>query len=661
MVSPKLSVWASTLVYAASLVASVDISVSSSGGNATNGHQYGFLHEDINSSGDGGLYAELIRNRAFQISEGFPATLDGWYPVNGAELSLKNLSTPLSDVLITSLNVAATETQSEVGFRNDGYWGIDVKANRKYTGSFWAKGAYTGQFTASLQSNITGATFGTVKVPSKSRPDEWVEHDFELTASKDAPSSNNTFVLTFDASAADDGSLDFNLISLFPPTYKDRKNGMRNDIAEALEEFHPTLFRIPGGNMLEGLTNRTWWDWKNTLGPLKDRPGFSGVWGYQQTNGLGLVEYLEFAEDLGVEIILGVYDGLSLNGDVTPEDGLQFFIDDALDQIEFIRGPADSKWGSVRASLGHPEPWTLQYVEIGNEDWLSGAPEGWDTFKAYRFPLFLQAVNEAYPDIQVISSGSYYDGYDIPQPGGGDYHVYAEPDTLVSEFNKFDNITTPHIIGEMAAIHPNGGTGWDGPQQPFPWWGGAVGEAVSLIGYERNADRIIGAAYAPIIRNLNRWQWEITMIQFTADTVTKSTSFYVWELFAAHTLTETLPATSNFDPLYYVAGKNEKTGGYIFKAAVYNSTDGADVPVNLSFEGIKSGATAELTILTGPEDPYGINDPYTGVNVVETSKTTVKADKNGTFQFALPNLSVAVLDTTAPTSRRWNRPTGRKF
>ncbi|KAI1772567.1 glycoside hydrolase family 51 protein [Hypoxylon cercidicola] len=659
MMLPNPVILIGIFAYAVSVTA-VDITVSSTGGNTTNGHQYGFLHEDINNSGDGGLYAELIRNRAFQISEGFPATLDAWYPINGAELSLKNLSTPLSDVLTTSMNVAASPEQGEVGFLNDGYWGMDVKASKTYSGSFWVKGAYSGQFTASLQSNVTGEMYGTAKIASQSTADQWTEHEFELTPSKDAPSSNNSFALTFDASGIGEGSLDFNLISLFPPTFKGRKNGMRTDIAEALEQFHPTLFRIPGGNMLEGLTNRSWWDWKSTLGPLKNRPGFSGVWGYQQTNGLGLMEYLEFAEDLGMEIVLGVYDGLSLNGDITSESQLQYYIDDALDEIEFIRGSADSPWGSVRAANGHPEPWKLQYVEIGNEDWLSGAPEGWDTFKEYRFPMFLDALNEAYPDIQVISSGSYYDGYDIPQPGGGDYHVYAEPDTLVAEFNKFDNITTPHIIGEMAAVHPNGGTGWDGPQQPFPWWGGTVGEAVSLIGYERNQDRIIGAAYAPIIRNMNRWQWAITMIQFTADTVTKSTSWYMWELMAAHTMTETLPATSEFDPLYYVAGRNNQTGGHIFKAAVYNSTDGADVPVKLKFEGIAPGTSGELTILTGPEDPYGNNDPYTGVNVVKTSKTTIRSDKNGSFQFSLPDLSVAVLDTSPATSRRWNRAAGRK-
>ncbi|KAI1249214.1 hypothetical protein MGN70_008825 [Eutypa lata] len=633
-------------IFALSPVSAVEISVKATGGNKTNGHQYGFLHEDINNSGDGGLYAELLRNRAFQSSESFPSSLDAWHAVNGAELALKNLSTPLSDALQTSLNVAASESAGQVGFSNDGYWGMDVKV-QKYTGSFWVKGGYEGEFTASLQSDLTDETFGSVTVQSKSSAEEWIEHTFELTPEKDAPNSNNTFAVTFDAAGATDGSLDFNLISLFPPTYKGRKNGMRIDIAEALEQLHPTLFRIPGGNMLEGLTKTSWWDWKDSLGPLKDRPGFSGVWGYQQTHGLGLLEYLEFAEDIGME--------LTLNGDIVAEDDLPPFIDDALDQIEFIRGSADSKWGAVRAELGHPEPFKLEYVEVGNEDWLGGGAEGWTTYKDYRFPLFLNAINAAYPDIQVISSGSYYDGYNIPEPGAGDFHLYTEPDTLVAQFNHFDNISTPHIIGEVAATHPNGGIGWDGNLMPYPWWGGAVGEAVSLVGYERNQDRIIGAAYAPILRNLNRWQWSITMIQHSADPAqtTKSTSWYVWELFAAHIFTETLPVTSDFGPLYYVAGKSDKTNGYIFKGAVYNSTDSADVPVKLTFEGVEEGTTAELTVLTGPENPYDINDPFTGVNVVETTKSTVTAGSGGAFEFDLPNLSVAVLDTSPKT--RWNR------
>ncbi|KAI0517074.1 alpha-N-arabinofuranosidase A [Xylaria bambusicola] len=635
---------------AVTTVSAIDISISSKGNN-TGGFHYGLLHEDIDNSGDGGLYAELIRNRAFQASEGFPSSLSGWYPINGVILSLNTLKEPLSSALSTSMNVAPASGRGKAGFYNDGYWGIDVKV-QPYRGSFWVRGDYSGHFTASLQSNITGERFGVVNIKSKSRANAWVEHDFTLTPTKNVPSSNNTFAITFEAAGLKSKSLDFNLISLFPPTYKGRKNGMRRDLVDALEGFHPTLFRLPGGNMLEGLTNKSFWNWKDSIGPLRDRPGFSGVWDYQQTNGLGLLEYLEFAEDMGMELILAVYAGLSLNGDVTPEDQLQQFIDDALDEIEFIRGPADSKWGAIRAALGHPEPWKLEYVEVGNEDWLAGAPEGWDTYKEYRFPLFLKAINEAChstdPDIQVISSGSVYDGYDIPSPGAGDYHLYTTPDTWVAEFGKFDNVKTPHVIGEMASTFPNGGTGWNsGVLRPFPWWQGAVGEAVALIGYERNADRIIGAIYAPILRNMNRWQWSITMLQFAADPAmtTRSTSWYVWELMAAHPITKTLAADVDFGPVYYVAGKNEKTQGHVFKAAVYNSTNGADVPVKITFDGVAAGTTAELTVLTGPKDPYAVNDPHTGVNVVKTRKTSVKSDRHGTFSFRLPNLSVAVLDT----------------
>ncbi|KAL2019360.1 hypothetical protein VTK56DRAFT_9740 [Thermocarpiscus australiensis] len=637
------------------LVSAVEITVRAAGGNATSAHQYGFLHEDISNSGDGGLYAELIRNRAFQTTERFPATLDGWAPVGGAALSLQTLDKPLSDALKTSMNVAVGSSKGRVGFANGGYWGMDVK-RQTYTGSFWVKGDYDGSFTASLRSNITGEVFGSTTIRSKATASEWVEHDFQLRPTKDAPNSNNTFTLTFDAAGAKDGSLDFNLISLFPPTYKGRKNGLRIDLAEAIEGFHPTLLRIPGGNMLEGNTNTSWWDWKQTIGPLKDRPGYSGVWGYPQTNGLGLMEYLELAEDMNLEIVLAVYAGLSLNGDITPKDKLQPLIDDALDQIEFVSGsPSATKWGAVRAQLGHPAPFKLRYVEVGNEDWLAGGAAGWESYQEYRFPMFLEAINARYPDIQVISSGSVFDGYeDIPAPGAGDYHIYGTPDDMVDQFDLFDQTNVTHIVGEAAAVHPNGGLGWDAGLMPYPFWIGTVGEAISLLGYERNTDRIIGAAYAPILRSLDRWQWAVTMIQFAADPAltTKSTSWYVWELFAGHLMTHTLPASSSFNPLYYVTGKNEDKGTFVFKGAVYNSTGGADVPVSLTFEGVKPGTKAELTILTGPEDPYGFNDPFTRVNVVRTTSEKITAGKGGSFEFSLPNLSVAVLETVAAKKPR---------
>lgn len=192
---------AATVVACAS---AIDITVSASGGNDTGYGQtrYGFLHEDINNSGDGGIYAELVRNRAFQGSDRYPTNSSGYYPIGGAQLSLQNLSTPLSNALPTSLRVSASSRRGAIGFENDGWWGMDVK-RQKYTGSFWVKGEYHGSFTASLRSNLTDDVFGSTKVRSKCAgrrwSDEWVEHKYELTPHKDAPNSNNTLAITFEA------------------------------------------------------------------------------------------------------------------------------------------------------------------------------------------------------------------------------------------------------------------------------------------------------------------------------------------------------------------------------------------------------------------------------------------------------------------------------
>lgn len=200
--------------------------------------------QDINNSGDGGIYAELIQNRAFQYSPEFPFSTDHYSPVNGANLTIEFLDVPLSESLPASLRVTAgSSSTGKVGFTNDGYWGMSV-SQQKYTGSFWVKGAYSGSFTASLQSDLTDDVFGSVDVVSTAVEDEWTEHVFELVPTVDAPSSNNSFSLTFDANA---GALDFNLISLFPPTYKDRKNGLRVDIAEALVELNAVGHRSVSG------------------------------------------------------------------------------------------------------------------------------------------------------------------------------------------------------------------------------------------------------------------------------------------------------------------------------------------------------------------------------------------------------------------------------
>ncbi|KAK0669942.1 family 51 putative glycoside hydrolase [Cercophora samala] len=638
----------------------IDLFVKSSGGNKTTDIMYGLMHEDINNSGDGGIYAELISNRAFQGSEKFPSNLDNWSPVGGATLTLQKLAKPLSSALPYSVNVANPKEgkgkgkdskDKKVGLANAGFWGMDVK-RQKYTGSFHVTGEYKGDFEVSLRSAITGETFGKKVVKGGSKKGKWTEKEFELVPFKDAPNSNNTFVVQWDAEGAKDGSLDLNLISLFPPTFKGRKNGLRIDLAQTMVELKPTFLRFPGGNMLEGNTLDTWWKWYETIGPLKDRPGMAGVWEYQQTLGLGLVEYMEWADDMNLEPIVGVFAGLALDGSFVPESEMGWVIQQALDEIEFLTGDAKTtKWGAVRAKLGHPKPWKVKWVEIGNEDWLAGRPAGFESYINYRFPMMMKAFNEKYPDIQIIASPSIFDGMTIPKGAAGDHHPYLTPDEFVQRFNKFDSLSRDNVtlIGEAASTHPNGGIAWEGDLMPLPWWGGSVAEAIFLISTERNGDKIIGATYAPGLRSLDRWQWSMTWVQHAADPAltTRSTSWYVWRIFAHHIIRETLPVDApagkpNFDPLFYVAGKSE-TGTGIFKAAVYNSTE--SIPVSLKFDGLNEGAVANLTVLTGPEDPYGFNDPFTGVNVVEEKTTFIKAGKGGAFTFTLPGLSVAVLET----------------
>lgn len=185
--------------------AATNVKVRSSGGNSTSHfgiqYGYGFLHEDINNSGDGGIYAELIQNRAFQYSDAFPVNTDHYYPINGAGLNIEFLGQPLSKALPASLRVSSSNGTGRIGFENEGYWGMDVK-QQKYTGSFWVKGAYDGSFTASLKSNLTEDVFGSVEVESKAVANEWVEHEFVLEPTEDAPNSNNTFSVTFDPSVS---------------------------------------------------------------------------------------------------------------------------------------------------------------------------------------------------------------------------------------------------------------------------------------------------------------------------------------------------------------------------------------------------------------------------------------------------------------------------
>lgn len=227
----------------------------------------------------------------------FPSDLTAWGASKGASLLLDS-SDPLSTALTSSVKVTASGS-GIVSLVNEGWWGIEIKP-QTYTGSFYVRGAYNGQFTASLQSTTAGNTLAVANITSKSIADGWTQHNFTLTSSRAASDTNNTFSISYDAADAN-GPLNFNLISLFPPTYNQRPNGMRVDLMEALKDMAPSFLRFPGGNNLEGSDSPHRWIWNQTVGPLVDRPGRPGVWQYQNTDGLGLLEYLWWCQDLKME------------------------------------------------------------------------------------------------------------------------------------------------------------------------------------------------------------------------------------------------------------------------------------------------------------------------------------------------------------------------
>lgn len=330
-----------------------------------------------------------------------------------------------------------------VGFSNPGWWGIDVKV-QPYTGSFYVKGDYSGNFTASFLSS-SREVLGSVQVISAATTAGWKEHTFTLTPSKAAANSNNTLTLTWNASDVQGGSLSFNLISVFPPTYKNRKNGLRKDLMEALADLKPSLLRFPGGNNMEGQAPPNHWKWQNTIGPLKDRAGRAGTWDYHNTDGLGLVEYMQWCEDLNMEPLLGAPAGLYLGGSVVAQNALQPLVDDFMNELEFLMGADTTKYGTLRASLGYPQPWKVNMVEIGNEDNLNG---GAASYNSYRFSMFYNQIKAKYPNMTVIAS---FEAPNLPGDAAKDYHTYTKPNSMISDFTRFDKADRKHkvIIGML--------------------------------------------------------------------------------------------------------------------------------------------------------------------------------------------------------------------
>ncbi len=558
---------------------------------------YGLMTEEINYSYDGGLYAELIRNRTFRNSW---MGAEHWQLVEkgGAKASIKeDKTTGPSDALNYSLklSVEKADAANPAGLENEGYWGIAVRPGTEYKCYFYAKtgSPAVGAVTVQLVNDDTGKV--AAEAATASLTDGWKKYEVVLkTPSAIKTSVANHFVL----SVAKPGDVWFSLVSLFPPTYKKRPNGNRVDIMEKLAAMKPAFLRLPGGNYLEGDTIAERFDWKKTIGETVDRPTHRSPWNYQSSDGMGLLEFLGWCEDLGIQPVLAVYAGYSLKGEyVKPGAELEPYVQDALDEIEFVSGRADTKWGAERAKNGHPAPFVLHYVEIGNEDQFdkSGSYDG-------RYSQFYQAIKAKYPELQIIAT----DKITSMKPDVIDDHYYKRKEEFFADVTHYDRTDRngPKIfVGEWATLEG----------APTPNFGAALGDAAWMTGMERNSDIIILSSYAPLLVNVNPGgpQWGTNLIGYDALTSYGSPSYYAQVLFREYLGDEIVASsiTGNGPRLFYSVTRDSRNGK-LFLKIVNAASDSQEIEIELGGAD-KVKREAELITLHGHtnEETNTISDP----------------------------------------------------
>ena len=544
---------------------------------------YGLMTEEINYSYDGGIYGELIRDRA--IGQGFGA-LNHWPMVALGNAQVKvgtDDTTGPSAALTRSLRVSVTAATpgSPAGVENDGYWGIPVRPHTIYTGSFYAKTDTPGlPVTVTLQNDQTGVAAASTIVTGLTGG--WKQYTYTLKTGAVPISSNNHLILTI----ARPATVWFDLVSLFPPTYRARPDGNRIDIMNLLAAMHPQFLRLPGGNYLEGEHIADRFNWKQTIGPWVDRPTHPSPWRYRSSDGMGLLEFLEWCEDLKMQPVLAVYAGYSLNGEhVAPGQALEPYVQDALDEIEYVTGGTDTKWGGERAKDGHPAPFPLHYVEVGNEDWF-------DRSHSYdgRFAQFYRAIKQRYPSLQIIATAPVKS----VTPDVIDEHFYMSAEESFAQAHHYDAADRkgPKIfVGEWATREGD----------PTPNLEAALGDAAWLTGLERNSDIVIMASYAPLFVNVNPggMQWSTDLIGYNALSSYGSPSYWTQVMFSTHLGTEVVASTLAGAPARVYASVTRDEARHRLFVKVVNATSSAQ-PLAITLTGIgKLAPQATLTTMSG--------------------------------------------------------------
>ncbi|MBV9849811.1 MAG: hypothetical protein JO250_09085 [Armatimonadetes bacterium] len=522
---------------------------------------YGLMTEEINHSYDGGLYAELIQNRTFQDPaprgrQTSPQDLPIHWSLVGDGKASPDRQDPVNSALPVSLRLDLSGGMA--GVANDGFWGIPVRPNTTYTVRFYAKGGggFAGPVTASLVLDD-----GSVSVAQADTPPvtgSWRKYTVTLATGHDAPTTAQAhFVL----SATGTGSVTFSMVSLFPPTYQNVPDGLRPDLMELMAGLHPAFIRLPGGNYVEGSTFDTRFNWKQMIGPADQRPGHMGCWGYRSSDGFGLPQYLLWCKQLGAEPVLALFAGYVLNGSHvnagSPE--MAQYTDEALQEIEYVTGPADSGWGRKRAADGFPDPIPLHYVEIGNEDWFdrSGSYDG-------RFTEMAQAIRKRYPRLKIIATAPVKSF----RPDLYDDHYYRSARQMLTQADEYDK-----PAGKPAPLTFAGG-GWSGRQpggiktfvgewatqegRPTPDLNAALSDATFLMRLERNGDAVSLESYAPLLVNVSpadpdkgyprAWQWGTNLIGYDALHSFGSPSYYAQAMFGQNKADIVLPTALQAAP-----------------------------------------------------------------------------------------------------------------
>ncbi len=558
---------------------------------------YGLFFEDINYAADGGLYAELVKNRSFE----FPQHLMGWNTYG--KVTLMDDGPFERNPHYVRLSDPG-HGHKHTGLDNEGFFGIGVKKGEEYRFSVWAR----------LPQGSTKETLRIELVDTKSMGErqafaaenltidsnEWKKYQVILKPGITHPKSVLRIFLT------SKGTVDLEHVSLFPVnTWKGHENGLRKDLAQALADIHPGVFRFPGGCIVEGTDLDTRYDWKKSVGPVENRPLNENRWqytfthrffpDYYQSYGLGFYEYFLLSEEMGAAPLPILNCGLSCqyqNNDSKAHVAvcdLDSYIQDALDLIEFANGDVNTTWGKVRADMGHPAPFNLQFIGIGNEQWGKEYPE--------RLEPFIKAIRKAHPEIKIVgSSGPNSEGkeFDYLWPEMKrlkadlvDEHFYRSECWFLTQGARYDNYDRkgPKVFAGEYACHGKG--------KKWNHYHAALLEAAFMTGLERNADIVHMATYAPLFAHVEGWQWRPDMIWFDNLNSVRTTSYYVQQLFAHNKGTNVLPLTMNKKNVTGAEGQNG-----LFASAVYDkdknelivkvaNTSATAQPISLNFEGLK--------------------------------------------------------------------------